>query len=58
VIAYENDVNIIVTKTEDIAFIKVILHDHAEATGVTVNTQKSKALALGRWNKSGPVMDI
>jgi hypothetical protein len=43
---------------EDIAIIKETLPYYAEATGARVNIQKSKALALGSWDKSRSIMNI
>jgi hypothetical protein len=58
VIAYADDVAVIVTRPEDICIIQEAIHTYELATGAKVNIHKSKALALGSWNKSVPIMDI
>jgi hypothetical protein len=58
VIAYADDVTVIVTKPEDIAIIQETLKTYEAASGATVNMQKSRAIALGNWVTSLLVMDI
>ena len=50
VIAYADDVTIIVSKSEDTRIIQNILGTYEKATGEKINTQKSRTLALGSWN--------
>jgi len=57
-IAYADDITIVITQPEGIDTIQEILHDYMHATGARINTNKSRAIALGSWNKSTPVMDI
>ena len=57
-IAYADDITIIVTQPEEIDTIKVTLHDYMHATGARISVNKSRAIALGSWNKSTPIMDI
>jgi hypothetical protein len=58
VIAYADDVTVIVTKPEDTAIIQETLKTYEAASGATVNMQKSRAIVLGTWDTSLPVMDI
>jgi hypothetical protein len=57
-IAYADDITIIVTRAEEIDTIQEILQDYENATGARINTHKSRAIALGSWNRSTPIMDI
>jgi len=57
-IAYADDITIIVTQTEEIDIIKETLHDYIQTTGARINANKSRAIALGSWNKLTPIMDI
>ena len=57
-IAYADDITIIFTQPEEIAIIKETLHDYMQATGACISTNKSRAVALGSWNKLMPIMDI
>ena len=57
-IAYADDITIIVTQPEEIDTIKETLHDYMHATGARINVNKSRAIALGSWNKSTPIIDI
>jgi hypothetical protein len=58
VIAYADDVTIVVSQAEDIPIVREILTTYEEATGAKINNQKSKALALGSWDTSLQIMDI
>ena len=57
-IAYADDITIIVTQPEEIDIIKETLHDYMQATSARINANKSRAIALGSWNKLTPIMDI
>jgi exonuclease III len=57
-IAYADDVTIFVTKQEEIVTIEETLRDYMLATGAQININKSKALAIGSWNKNIPMMNI
>jgi len=57
-IAYADDITIVITQPEEIDTIQEMLHDCMHATGARINTNKSRALVLGSWSKSTPVMDI
>jgi hypothetical protein len=58
IIAYADDVTIIVSKPEDIRITHETLSTHEEATGAKINIRKSRALALGSWNTSIPIMGV
>ena len=53
-----DDITIIATRPEDIDIIQGTLHEYEEAIGAQINTHKSRAFALGSWDKSTPIMDI
>ena len=57
-IAYADNITIIVTQPEEIYIIKETLHDYMQATGASINANKSCVIALGSWNKLTPIMDI
>jgi len=58
VIAYADDVTILVTSPSDIQKIQDARHSYEEATGAKVNTGKSRALAIGSWTTSRRIMDF
>jgi len=58
VIAYADDVTILVTSPSDIPKIQDALRCYEEATGARVNTGKSRAIAIGSWDASLRIMDI
>jgi hypothetical protein len=58
VTVYADEVTVIITQPGDIPIIQEAVHLYELATGAKVNTHKSKALALGSWNKSVPIMNI
>ena len=57
VIAYADDVTIVISKPEDVPIVRDTLKTYEEAIGAKINTQKSKAIALGSWNTSLKTMD-
>jgi hypothetical protein len=54
VIAYADDVTIVLSKPEDIPVVRETMKTYEEASGATINIQKSK----GSWNTSVEVMYI
>jgi hypothetical protein len=58
IIAYADDVTILVTSPSDIQKIQEILHCYGETTGAKVNFGKSRAVAIGSWDTSHRIMDI
>ena len=58
VIAYADDVTIVVSKPEDVPIVHDTLRKHERATGAKINIQNSKAIALGLWNTSLKILDI
>jgi hypothetical protein len=52
VIAYADDVTVIITNREDIDKIHQAIRTYEEATGAQLNLQKSKAIAVGGWSES------
>jgi len=53
-VAYADDITFIVTQPERTDTIKQTLQDFMHATGACINANKSRAIALGFWNKSSP----
>ena len=58
VIAYADDVTIVISKPEDVPIVRDTLKTYEEAIGAKINTQKSKAIALGLWKTSLKILDI
>jgi len=58
VIAYADDVTILVTSPSDIQKIQDALHTYEEATGAKVNIRKSRAVPIKSWNTSIRIIDI
>jgi hypothetical protein len=58
VVAYADDVTVLATTQEDIGVLKGALCCYERATGAIVNTAKSHAMAVGRWDAAGCVLDI
>jgi len=58
VIAYADDVTIILRSQEEIPVVQEALRCYASASGARLNIQKSKALALGSWNTSHSILGI
>jgi hypothetical protein len=51
-VAYADDVTLFVTSLNDLPIIKDIRHTFEKASGVRLNTHKSKALVTVGWNAS------
>jgi len=49
VVAYADDVTVLVTQPVYFAIIQVAVRCHVKATGSKLNSQKSKALPTGAW---------
>jgi hypothetical protein len=58
VIAYADDVTILVTSPSDIQKIQDALHIYEEATGAKVNIRKSRTVPIKSWNTPLRIMDI
>ena len=58
VVAYADDVTIFVTTPTDIPKLQEVIHCFEAASGARVNIQKSRAIALGTWDKSIEIMNI
>jgi hypothetical protein len=58
VLAYADDVTILLQSTSDIPKIQTILNQYGAASGVKINIRKSKALAVGRWDTTENVLGI
>jgi hypothetical protein len=58
VVAYADDVTVLVTAPEEIAAIEEVIRSYEEATGAKLNIAKSYAMAVGSWDKTRTVMNI
>ena len=58
VIAYADDVTILVTSPSDIQKIQDAIQCYEERTGAKLNTGKSRAVAIRSWDTSLRIMDI
>ena len=58
VVAYADDITIFVTATDDFSIIEYAVHQYEKASGVFLNPQKSKVLAVGTWDSSETVLGI
>jgi len=58
VVAYADDVKILVTSPEDITAIRDATRCYEKATGAVLNVGKSQALAVGIWDTTVRVLDI
>ena len=58
VIAYADDVTILVTSPSDVQKIQDALHTYEDATGAKMNIRKSRALPIKSWNTSIRIMAI
>jgi hypothetical protein len=58
VIAYADDVTIILRSPKDIPIVQEALRSYEDASGAKLNIQKSKAMALGSWDTSRTIMGI
>jgi hypothetical protein len=57
-VAYADDVTVFLTAPEDVDALREALCLYERATGAKVNVTKSRALALGTWDKEWPVLDM
>jgi hypothetical protein len=58
VLAYADDVTILLQAKSDILKIQTILDQYGAASGAKINIRKSKALAVGRWDTTENVLGI
>ena len=58
VVAYADDVTVLVTKPEDFDQIQQSVTQFERATGAKLNKQKSKALAIGNWTAPAAALGI
>ena len=58
VVAYVDDITILVTAPEEITAIEETLQCYEEATGAKLNIAKSHAMAVGSWDTTSTVMNI
>jgi hypothetical protein len=58
ILAYADDVNLLVTSQEEIKHLHTILMENTAASGAKINIQKSKALAVGTWNTNINIMNV
>jgi hypothetical protein len=58
VVAYADDVTIFVTQEAELAIVEEAINIFENASGARLNTQKSKAIATGRWNKTATIRGI
>jgi hypothetical protein len=58
VIAYADDITLLLTTPEDIDAVKDAIQCYGKATGAILNIRKPQALAVGAWDTTIPMMDI
>ena len=58
VIAYANDVTIILRSSKDIPIVQEAIRCYEDSSGAKLNIQKYKTLALGSWDTSHTIMGI
>jgi len=58
VIAYANDVSVLVISKEDMSTVRDAMACYEKATGATLNVAKSSALAVGTWDTAFDIMGI
>jgi hypothetical protein len=58
VIAYADDVNIVLTAQEEVHAVQHAIESYQKASGVRINLEKSKVMALGGWETTADVMGI
>jgi hypothetical protein len=58
VIAYADDITIILRSLQEVQVIQEAIRTYEAAAGAVLNIQKSKAMALRTWNTATPVMGI
>jgi hypothetical protein len=56
VVAYADDVTIILRSVQEVQIVQEAIRLYEKATGAVLNHRKSKALDLGGWNNDTPVM--
>ena len=57
-IAYADDVSILVTSEENVRTVRDAIACYERATGATLNVAKSSALAVGTWDTAYDIMGI
>ena len=55
-IAYADDVSILVTSQENVAIIREAINSYEKATGATLNVTKPNAIAVGTWDTTRDIM--
>jgi hypothetical protein len=58
VVAYADDVTVVVTRPEDFEVIRLAVQKFERASGARLNTRKSKALAVGTWGTNPTALGI
>ena len=58
VIAFADDVTLLVTSPSEIPRIRTIIDQYGTASGSKINLSMSKALAVGEWDTSVDIMGI
>jgi hypothetical protein len=58
VIAYADDVTVLVTAPDENAAIEEVIRSYEEATGAKLNIAKSHSMAMGSWDMTRNVMNI
>jgi exonuclease III len=58
VVAYADDVTILVASQADVATIREAINCYEKATGATLNVKKSNALAVGTWDTTNEILGI
>jgi hypothetical protein len=58
VVAYADDIPILVTTPEDIPATRDAIRTYERATGASLNVRKSKAMAVGAWDATIDMMSI
>jgi len=58
VLAYVDDVTLLVTSPQDIPRIKTAVEQYAATSGARINIQKSRAMAVGAWDNCINIMGI
>ena len=58
VIAYADDVTLVLTSSTEIPKLQAILDEYGKACGAKISIQKSKVMALGMWDTTVNIMGI
>jgi len=58
VLAYADDITVLVTRPEDFDTIRQAVHTYEKATGAQLNTRKSKALSIANWATPATALGI